>query len=39
MQLKNQNTENHSEILFYFFVIPVAISMGALVVLWQFIFK
>lgn len=38
MQLKNQETENHPEILFYFFVIPAAVTICALVMLWQFIF-
>ena len=38
-QLRQAGTENHLDILLYFFVIPTAITICALAMSWQFIFK
>ena len=37
-RLRQAGTEDHPEILFYFFVIPAAVTICALVMLWQLIF-
>lgn len=39
MELKQQKTEDHLGIMFYFFVVPVAITACALAGLWQLIIK
>ena len=38
MQLEKQKAENQAEEMFYFFVVPAAVTICALVMLWQVIF-
>jgi len=39
MELKQQNTDNSLGFLFYFFVVPIAVTICAVIMLWQFIFN